>query len=312
MSTSAPAVGPPSSELGATAELLRQVFPGSRIGDITYLHWLYVKSPFGAVIESNLDDDHGRAGHYALVPITLRSADEVMAGALSLNTAVHPRAQGGGVFVRLAQEAVQAAAARGIQTILGVANANSTPGFLRRLDFKLVAPLPVTINLALPARGGGLYESQWAAGSYWPEQAASVLGAPAKGLSRQWDPESLKWRLRSPGRQYVLHRAPGVLAVSALEVRRGVRFGVLLKVFVRDQLPASGLRALNWAVARWHHSPLVLHAGINAQIVPHGMPLPQRLRVSPLNLIRRDLVPAGEPRDEPKISAFEFLDFDAY
>ena len=54
-----------------TAALLENVFPGSAVGRLDYLRWLYERSPFGGVIEANLDDEHGRAGHYALVPISL-------------------------------------------------------------------------------------------------------------------------------------------------------------------------------------------------------------------------------------------------
>ena len=59
------------SELSATAGLLAEVFPGSHVASTDYLRWLYLESPFGPVIETNLDDDRGRAGHYALAPITI-------------------------------------------------------------------------------------------------------------------------------------------------------------------------------------------------------------------------------------------------
>ena len=39
-------------------------------------------------------------------------------------------------------EAIEEARQQGVQTVVGVANANSTPGFLRRLSFELVGPLP--------------------------------------------------------------------------------------------------------------------------------------------------------------------------
>ena len=59
------------SAISQTAALLADVFPDSDISQPEYLHWLYEQSPFGSVIETNLDDELGRAGHYALVPITL-------------------------------------------------------------------------------------------------------------------------------------------------------------------------------------------------------------------------------------------------
>ncbi len=44
------------------------------------------------------------------------------------------------------------AVARGIVSIVGVANANSTPGFLRHLGFSLVRALPVRVAPPLPGR----------------------------------------------------------------------------------------------------------------------------------------------------------------
>src|ERR1700742_3781657 len=97
------------------AALLRRPFPEApRISEPRYLRWLYEESPFGAVVEANLDDEQGRAGHYAVVPIELVSDGAECPGALSLNTAVDERARGGGVFVRLAGEALERAEGGGV------------------------------------------------------------------------------------------------------------------------------------------------------------------------------------------------------
>src|SRR5947207_9545516 len=96
----------PDRSLEATAALLGTVFPGSRVARGDYLSWLYEDSPLGGVIEMNLDDELGRAGHYALVPIDLVDDGVSVAGALSLNTAVDRRARGGGTFVRLAEGSI--------------------------------------------------------------------------------------------------------------------------------------------------------------------------------------------------------------
>lgn len=300
--------------IDATAALLERVFPdANRISRPEYLRWLYEDSPFGTVIEANLDDDAGRAGHYALVPVALTADGAPYAGALSLNTAVDERARGGGVFVRLADEALDAARARGVGTVLGVANASSTPGFLRRLSFELVSPLPATVLLPLPGRPHRV-RSAWAdAAAFAPGGVAgdldALLAPPPRGTARAWSADALRWRLASPGARYALHRSAHVLAVSTVDRSKRVPVALLLKAFASGPPSAAERRALVRAACRIHRAPLALHVGLNDQVAFHGPPLPERLRSSPLNLIRRDL---GETAPAGAIVRFEFLDFDAY
>jgi len=301
------------SAVSPTAALLAEVFPGSDISRPVYLEWLYEQSPFGPVIETNLDDERGRAGHYALVPITLTRDGVDHSGALSLNTAVHDRARGGGVFVRLGSETIAEAGRRGIETVVGVANANSTPGFLRRLDFELLTPLPASVMLPTPGPRGAI-ESGWADAPAFERGglaagAEPLLAAPALGEGRRWTPETLRWRLSRPGARYALHRAENLLAVSCQDSRRGIRVAVLLKVFAASGLSAGARRALVRAACRFHRAPVALHVGLNDLVDFRGVALPERLRESPLNLIYRSLQAQKRPAS---IVRFEFLDFDAY
>ncbi len=169
------------SGLDATAQLLAEVFPGSHIANVEYLRWLYEESPFGGVIESNLDDDRGRVGHYALVPITLARDGVDHPAALSLNTAVHERGRGGGVFVELGERTVGKAAELGVESVVGVANANSTPGFVRRLGFDLLAALPAKMITPLPGSSAGIHSADVRPGSQdWGlgSDADAILAVP--------------------------------------------------------------------------------------------------------------------------------------
>ena len=49
-----------------------------------------------------------------------------------------------------------AAAAIGVETVVGVANANSTPGFVKRLGFELLAPLPASVMVPTPGTAAGI------------------------------------------------------------------------------------------------------------------------------------------------------------
>jgi hypothetical protein len=265
------------------------------------------------VIEANLDDEKGRVGHYALVPISLSRDGEGRRGALSLNTAVHERARGGGVFVRLASEAIAEADRRGVDAVIGVANANSTPGFLRRLDFDLIAQLPARVMAPTPGSRDGI-RSCWAdSAAFAPDGLATdsetLINVPPLGEARRWTLETLRWRLARPGSHYALHGSGDLLAVSCEDRRHGVRVAVWLKVFASAPVSTRARRALVRAACRFHRAPLALHVGLNDLLDFSGVALPQRLRESPLNLIYRSL---GEHKRPASIVRFEFLDFDAY
>jgi GNAT superfamily N-acetyltransferase len=300
-------------ELGPTSALLQAVFPASRVGDLEYLQWLYRGSPFGPVIEANLDDEHGRAAHYALVPISLARGGRAVPAALSLNTAVAERARGGGTFVRLAGDAIEAARQRGADTIVGVANANSTRGFVGRLGFELLGPLDASVLLPRPGSIRAVRSCWSDASAFAPggvaADSAELLAAPSTGEARSWNEETLGWRLRRPGARYALHRGDRFLAVSCEQRRRGLRVAVLLKVFAAHTLSAGARRALVRAACRFHRAPVALHVGINRNVRFGGLPLPARLRDSPLNLIYLSL---AHPPRSGAIVDFEFLDFDAF
>jgi GNAT superfamily N-acetyltransferase len=300
--------------IDATAALLRSTFPdATRISAPEYLRWLYVDSPSGPVIEANLDDERGRAGHYAVVPIEMVSDGTACRGALSLNTAVDERARGGGVFVRLASEAIEKAEAQGVAMIVGVANANSTPGFVKRLSFELVGPLPATVLVPTPHRPHRVRSATAGEAAFAPGGVAADLGLllspPAHGLARAWTPEALRWRLASPGSRYALHRSEHALAVSTADRGKGVPVAMMLKVFASQPLVGTERAALVAAACRFHRAPLALHVGINETAGFRGPALPERLRSSPLNLIVRRLAGAPAPTT---VARFEFLDFDAY
>lgn len=302
-----------TSSIDATAALLRDVFPKARISRPDYLHWLYRASPFGAVVETNLDDELGRAGHYAIVPIDLVRDGVQVRGALSLNTAVHERARGGGAFVALANATFATAASRGIDAVVGVANANSTPGFVRRLQFELLTALPAQVLAPVPGRRSGVLSAWAEPAAFETDGPASELSAllrpPPQGLARVWTPETLRWRLQAPGSRYALHRSAEALAVSTADHRHGLPVGVILKVFADGPLSRTSCRAIVRAVCRTHRSPVAVYVGANEFAAFAGLPLPDRLRDSPLNFVYRPLRGESSP---PHLTRFELLDFDAY
>lgn len=300
-----------TAELHEIADLLRETFPGAdRLGDVSYLRWLYEDNPDGPVVSQEVLDHLGVAGHYAIVPITIAVDGAESRAALSLNTAVHDRARGGGVFVSLAERTYAMAAASEIAAVVGVANANSTPGFVRRLQFSIIDPLPVTVLVPRPGRSTVDWRSARAAtpASHEllrdPPQPAGV-----RGFQRSWNEERLAWRLNCPGSSYAVHRCDDILMVTTVERRGPVRIAVILAVLAQRPLTRSMSASLVREACRFHRAPVALHAGFNDRVRFRGVPLPDRLKPSPLNLIARRLT-SEDTLATP--ARFEFLDFDAY
>src|SRR5262249_23208544 len=57
-----------------------------------------------------------------------------------------------GMFVALATECMKLAADRGVEALYGFPNANSYPGFVRRLDWDHTGDIPLWIRPILPSR----------------------------------------------------------------------------------------------------------------------------------------------------------------
>ena len=75
--------------------------------------------------------------------------------------------------------------------------------------------------------------------------------------------------------------------------------------------PLPGTPAVTAACAH-HRAPLAVYAGFNARVRVGGVPLPMRLRPSPLNLILKSLDERALPQAGFELATFEFLDSDAY
>ena len=66
------------------------------------------------------------------------------------------------------------------------------------------------------------------------------------------------------------------------------------------------------AACRFHRAPLAVYAGFNSRVRIGGVPVPVRLRPSPLNLILKSFDPAVVDQADFELSTFEFLDGDLY
>lgn len=256
------------------AELLSTCFPQSNRFHVEYLSWLYRDNPWGPVIGFDAFDGEQLVAHYVTIPIVAELRGKTHKGCLSLNTATHPNYQGQGLFSKLAEATYAEAHALGKEFILGVANGNSTHGFVHRLGFTLISSLDVFFVLG-PFHVSSNHES----------------------FQVKWDRSAQEWRTRSPLSTYSFTKEGMTLK----------RYGGLLDVFLSSRFNQG--HAEKSAAA-----PVKLWIGLNKGMASHRwrrLNFPTFLKPSPLNLIFKDLSGSIQLQG-PDDVFFEAIDFDAF
>jgi hypothetical protein len=275
-----------STTLACYVGLFQQVFPKSAGFSTAYLSWLYQQNPEGPAIGFDAWEGSDLVAHYACIPCSVELEGVATRAMLSLNTATHPAHQGKGLFTQLAHLTYESAAAQGIQSVYGIANANSTPGFVRKLGFDLIRPLQAKVGW------GEL-------GIDWPRLKETVK------FQRLWNLASLDWRMANPKNRVQSLVKDGRACLFA----RGK--GLWLPAYAEMDCEPSRIKTAGWSV-----HPLVprLYLGLapdGAAKFSSFIDIPQRFRPSPLNFIHRSL--AGAPkRIDPQGLWVSFLDFDAF
>lgn len=265
--------------------LFAACFPGTNKFTPAYLDWLYVANPDGAAVGFDAWDGERLAAHYVCVPARAWVEGNEVLVLLSLNTATHPDYQGKGLFTKLAEMTYEAGAQAGFDGVYGVANANSTPGFVRKLGFQLVRPLEARIGI------GRL-------------QHAAKPAAATLSFERSWTPASLAWRCANP------HNRVHAVASSGKRLQfHAAAMGEHLPAYAELDAQA-GLAPTNGSAP----SLLRLFIGLAPDAACrywNYASIPMRLRPSPLNLIWRPFTARVPLLDASRIQ-FTFLDFDAY
>lgn len=272
-------------DLRRYTEIFSACFPAAgKLGDVAYLEWLYRQNPLGEAVGFNAMDGDTLAAHYICTRALIELDGVPTPALLSLNTATHPDYQGRGLFTRLAEHTYAAGAAEGAGLVYGVANDNSTPGFVRKLGFQLVQPLESRVGM------GPLGRFDW-----------SEMAAASRFLQR-WTPDYLRWRCSNPSNPVrVAATGPDRIGLVAETGRP------LVKAWA--EIPGSEA-AIQPEVGK----PL-FRVWLGLMPPGHGRfglypELPARLRPSPLNLIFRPL--SGQTTLNAGESLFSFLDFDAF
>lgn len=241
-----------------------------------FLKWQYLDNPQGKVVSFNAWSEEGEmAGHYATIPIRMMLDGKAVKGLLSLNTATHPNHQGKGLFTKLASATYKYAEENGYKFVIGVANANSTHGFLKKLEFYLVSPLEVKVGIGNPFAGIKTVEKNHCI----------------------YDQETLKWRLACPSYSYSVKD----------NCIWGDREEPCFKTCVAPVPTTTNIDALG---LKKSSSLFGLFVGLGVKPSGIYVNLPKFIKRSPFNLIFRDLTNGELPTLTPENVVFTLMDYD--
>lgn len=268
-------------------------------------------SPNGPVIQTNLDHESKRIGHYALVPQRWILNGKELNVTLSLNTAISKPYRMKGQFRRLAEETFSDAENRGVDAIVGVANENSTLAFVNRLGFTNLGALETRVIFRKGFSKSTLAEriSKSDLANFMQSNQGNFNYE--NGFNRIWDDQEITWRLSSPRTTFDSFLLHGAVIVSTLSKFKGIAISVILKILAPKESPPLSMQKIVNEICKLQNTNLAIYSGHNPSVRSAGVFIPNWLRPAPLNLIIKPLSRKIELLGRIP-TTFEFLDFDAY
>ncbi|HYG48918.1 MAG TPA: GNAT family N-acetyltransferase [Allosphingosinicella sp.] len=262
------------------ARLMRQVFPKARHLTPRYFEWHYGRNPDGQAIGCNAFAGGELVGHMAAHVFPCRLEGEERRGMYTVNGSVHPLHRGRRLQSRISSAMFEEAARLGYAFCLATGNKWSTGPLLTR--FRMVRPLDARLGFGLPRR--------------------READRPPS-FERIWSEEAVRWRLANPEGRYSEIRSGDRSAILAATGLPGLG-AILSDDSGPENLSRSGRAA----------GPLRLWLGLDPDVdwsASAFLPIPMRLRPSPLNLVYKDLTGGSFVPDADRI-VFRSLDFDAF
>lgn len=239
----------------------------------TFRFW-YLNNPLGRVLAFGAFDGDKMVAHYACIPIQMMIAGTNTNGILSMAVVTHPDYRGRGLFRTLAAATYDLAKQKGYDFVVGVANANSFPGFMKYFPFQFI----------------GRLEVKWGWGD---------IIIPTKTFYRAWTPETIAWRVGK--RAYTKHDG------KLYSKYKNIPF---IKLFIGQLF--NGIDAVVNKPKPSLFRPFTLYIGIGADLSSgHYFNLPKFVKHSPFNLRFMDLT---EDQHLPEVNkdniVFQLIDFD--
>jgi len=270
-----------STDMQKLVDLQNTVYKGKHVfHSQSFKHW-YLDNPNGRVISYNALYEDIIAAHYAIIPVKMEIESRVVSGLLSMATVTHPEHQGRGLFKELARQSYDYAAKNGYEFVIGVANANSYPGFIKHLNFHDVGMLDVLVGCK-----------------------KDIHALPDKTVRMFWDKQSIQWRLGS--NRY----SKDDTAVYGTHPFWKFNKAPFIKTYM-GSLHNNLLRELDICHTNKTFRPFNLYVGMGSNAKESGyIPVPKFIKRSPFHLIFLDLTDGKLPKITTDNLFFQLMDFD--
>lgn len=260
--------------LQKVVDLQNVVYEGKHIFTVKGFKQWYLNNPMGRVISFNAFYGEDLVAHYACIPYKMEIEGRVVMGLLDIATVTHPNHRGKGLFKKLAQTTYDYAKEQGFEFVLGVANANSYPGYMKYFPFTFVGQLEVKMGLGTKIECGN-----------------------NKIYKVYWDKESFNWRLNTCKANYSL------LGSSIVG-----QYNSMVQSFM-GSYSASFLETTEVQDKHWGFRPK-LYVGMGAKFKSLYLGVPKFIKRSPFNLIFLDLTEGKLPAINKDNIFFQLFDFD--
>ncbi len=254
------------------------VYEGRHSFSIEGFESWYLKNPMGKVISFNAFHGEELVAHYACIPYEMEIKGKRARGLLDMATVTHPNHRGKGLFKKLAIATFDFAQKEGYEFVLGVANANSYPGYMKHFPFKDYGQLKVKIGIGL-----NIFREKEK-----PEVYVS------------WSKESIDWRMNLRSRRY--YRSENIILSSSKVPFFKLIIGLLPESLINTDTQLYSKRLLR---------PFNLYVGLGAQ-TKKGIyfTVPKFIKRSPFHLIFMDLTDGKLPKFSRDDMFFQLIDFD--
>lgn len=260
--------------LQKVVDLQNIVYEGKHTFNTNGFKQWYLNNPMGRVISFNAFYGEELVAHYACIPYKMDIDGRVILGLFDMATVTHPDHRGKGLFKKLAQTTYNYAKVNGFEFVLGVANANSFPGYMKYFPFTFVGQLEVKLGFGTQITTDG-------------EKTYKVY----------WDKDSFNWRLKCDAANYI-REGQSLLG----------KYNSLVHTYM-GSFSESFLSNTEAQDEKWGFRPK-LYVGLGAKFNSLYLTVPKFIKRSPFNLIFLDLTEGKLPQITQNNIFFQLFDFD--
>lgn len=260
--------------LQKVVDLQNLVYKGKHSFTIKGFKKWYLENPMGRVISFNAFYGEELVAHYACIPYKMEIEGREVLGLFDMATVTHPDHRGKGLFTKLARITYDYAKEQGFEFVIGIANANSFPGYMKHFPFTFVGQLDVKIGYG-----------------------RDIVPVENKTFYACWDKESLAWRTKINTYQKGDDCIIGQRGCFVRTFMGHFDNNLLTNVSLPQIKEGSGIKPM-------------LYVGLGAKIKGLYFTIPKYIKHSPFNLIFLDLTNGKLPIMTRDNVFFQLFDFD--